>query len=249
MPAEQNPPSGDPAGHDTRGRSDRAPLRVGDAERNEVIVLVQHAVADGRLSLSEGKERIDRAQTARTFGDLDPLVADLTPVLPSAGLEAGQLAATNRPLHQVPEVEDDEPGWDVNDPLVVSVGGWSARRTGRWQVPPFIRAEPGSGFVTLNMLEATPQSRTITVHIVSGIGFVRLILPDGWAVRADRLTRNILSTVWIRVGDKPSYGKPLVVLTGEVNANTVIARRATAWEKWRLARRRAQRAARGELET
>jgi hypothetical protein len=61
---------------------DRANLRAGDDDRRRVAdELQQHYVA-GRLSSEELTERVQKANAARTFGDLDALTADLPP-LPS----------------------------------------------------------------------------------------------------------------------------------------------------------------------
>ena len=52
-------------------------LRAGDADRQAVISELQRHYVDGRLSSDELSERVDRALAARTFGDLDTLLADL----------------------------------------------------------------------------------------------------------------------------------------------------------------------------
>lgn len=52
-------------------------LRIGDAEREEVVTRLQSAFAEGRLDLAEFDERLGQVYTARTTGDLVPLTADL----------------------------------------------------------------------------------------------------------------------------------------------------------------------------
>ena len=57
-------------------------LRAADADRAAVAgVLGQHMSA-GRLTLDEYDERLTRAYAARTFGELDELIADLPAHLP-----------------------------------------------------------------------------------------------------------------------------------------------------------------------
>jgi hypothetical protein len=55
----------------------RAGLRVSDAERDAVAAELAEHLKDGRLDTAEFDERVGRAVTAKTRGDLDPLLADL----------------------------------------------------------------------------------------------------------------------------------------------------------------------------
>jgi hypothetical protein len=55
----------------------RAVLRAGDEDRQRVMDRLQEHYVAGRLSQSELEERIERALSARTFGDLGALTADL----------------------------------------------------------------------------------------------------------------------------------------------------------------------------
>jgi hypothetical protein len=57
--------------------TDLSRIRVSDAERNGVIARLQHATAEGRLSLDELDVRIADALVARTWSELDLLVDDL----------------------------------------------------------------------------------------------------------------------------------------------------------------------------
>ena len=56
---------------------ERAGLRVSDAERDAAAVELAEHLKDGRLDAAEFDERVGRAVTARTRGDLDRLLADL----------------------------------------------------------------------------------------------------------------------------------------------------------------------------
>ena len=57
-------------------------IRVSDAERESVVVQLQHATAEGRLSLDELGDRTSEAYAAVTRQDLDQLVDDLPAVAP-----------------------------------------------------------------------------------------------------------------------------------------------------------------------
>ncbi|TMR35935.1 DUF1707 SHOCT-like domain-containing protein, partial [Actinomadura geliboluensis] len=52
-------------------------IRVGDAERDAVMVALHDHFAAGRLDRGELDERLDTALTAKTRGDLRTLVEDL----------------------------------------------------------------------------------------------------------------------------------------------------------------------------
>lgn len=55
-------------------------MRVSDAERSAVGDLLSKHYADGRLDDIEFKERLDKAMSAKTRGDLRGLTADLPPL-------------------------------------------------------------------------------------------------------------------------------------------------------------------------
>ena len=60
-------------------------LRASDADRERIAERLRAAAGEGRLTADELEERLERALTARTEGELGPLVADL----PAARRPAG----------------------------------------------------------------------------------------------------------------------------------------------------------------
>jgi hypothetical protein len=56
---------------------DRPEMRASDADRDRVAAVLRDAHADGRLAQDELLERLGATYEARTYGDLDRLVADL----------------------------------------------------------------------------------------------------------------------------------------------------------------------------
>ena len=52
-------------------------LRVSDEDRERVAVTLRKNASDGRLSVDELSERLDRVYAARTVGDLQPVTSDL----------------------------------------------------------------------------------------------------------------------------------------------------------------------------
>lgn len=73
------------------GRPDRLRLRIGDAERDAVTSALHEHFAQGRLDRDELEERLNATLSAKTFGDLEAITADL----PGSGLDprAGHSAA------------------------------------------------------------------------------------------------------------------------------------------------------------
>jgi Domain of unknown function (DUF1707) len=57
--------------------SRRATLRASDADREQIAERLRKATAEGRLVAEELEERLEAAFTARTYGELDAVVADL----------------------------------------------------------------------------------------------------------------------------------------------------------------------------
>ena len=68
-----------------------AGIRASDAERDATLERLSAATGDGRLTLEEFSQRMDRATTAKTRTELDHLVADLpTGPGPAGGAVAGR---------------------------------------------------------------------------------------------------------------------------------------------------------------
>jgi hypothetical protein len=55
----------------------REQMRAADADRQRVAEQLRAALGEGRLDLHEYDERLQRAYAAKTYGDLDGLLADL----------------------------------------------------------------------------------------------------------------------------------------------------------------------------
>jgi hypothetical protein len=78
----------------------RGIVRAADADRDRVVEFLNTAYGEGRLSKDEYDDRVGAALTARTYGDLDQLTADLpvarepvvTPVARTNGFAMASLA-------------------------------------------------------------------------------------------------------------------------------------------------------------
>ena len=79
--------------------SDDPGLRASDADREAVVRRLQDAHAEGRITLEELSERLDRAAAARTMGDLEQLTRDIPR---AAGPVAAAPASAAQPSHTEP---------------------------------------------------------------------------------------------------------------------------------------------------
>ena len=81
----------------------RARIRAADVDRDHVAGLLSTAYTEGRLSKDEYDDRLASAYAARTYGELDQVVADLPVPAPSAQVIDAQ-AAVAVPPTAVPAV-------------------------------------------------------------------------------------------------------------------------------------------------
>jgi len=72
---------------------EREKLRAADADRDRVARFLNTAYAEGRLSKDEYDTRLDNALSARTYADLDQVVADLPAALATVVTAAAKLTA------------------------------------------------------------------------------------------------------------------------------------------------------------
>ena len=204
-----------------------ANIRVGHRERDAVVEVLQEAAGDGRLSMAELDDRLDAALQAKTYADLDVLVADLSVELPSRALTSA------RPQAQRPP----SAGYSREDPLRLDGGMSSEKRGGVWTVPPFMLINQGLGSVKLNCLEATPAAQLIEIEVIGGAGSIVLVLPDGWAVDADRLSKSWGSKS-VDVPREPAPGKPLLLIYGALGLGSFKVRSANRFDQRRIEKKR-----------
>ena len=131
-------------------------LRASDADRDRVLALLAEAAADGRLTPDEHAERVQRACTARTLGELADLTRDLA--VPSA-----------QPVR-------------LDGGRVISGVFGPARRDGRWVVPETLTVTAMFGEVEADFTQAILQARHVQLLATVIGGRLRLIVPDGVSV-------------------------------------------------------------------
>lgn len=166
--------------------------RAADADREAVAERLRIAAGDGRIDLAELEDRLGQAYAAKTYRELQVLVADLP--LHAASMPS---AAT------LPEP----------DTLVLKTKAPNIKQSGQWIVPRHITAESASGFVTVDFTQASCAHREVTVEAVTHAGRIRLLLPDGWAARIGTSSTNT-SHIKNKVAETPADGAPTIIVTG-----------------------------------
>ena len=135
-------------------------LRVSDADRERVAELLRDAAGEGRLTVDELDERVERAYAARTGADLAPLTADLPAPSPeAAGVPARRGAGKTR-------------RW-----IVAVMGGGNLR--GRWLAGRRLRAIAIMGGGEIDLRNAVLTEGELEITIFSLMGGVNVIVPPG----------------------------------------------------------------------
>jgi len=108
-------------------------------------------------------------------------------------------------------------------------------------VPPFIVINQGVGSVRLDFVEAMPAAQLIEIQVTGGAGSIVLVLPDGWAADADRLSKSWGSKS-VKVRREPASGKPLLLVHGSTGVGRFTVRPPNWFERRRLAAKTERRA-------
>jgi hypothetical protein len=131
-------------------------LRASDADRDRVLALLAEAMSDGRITQQEHAERMQRACSARTLGELAELTGDLAaPSAQPVRLDGGR--------------------------VITGVFG-PARRDGRWVVPETLTVTAMAGEVEVDFTQAILQASRVQLYATAIGGRIRLIVPDGVSV-------------------------------------------------------------------
>jgi hypothetical protein len=141
----------------------RSELRASHEDRDRVVELLRVSAGDGRLTAEELDERLELAMTARTYGELAKLVADL----PAAG------SVASAPAPRVKEV------------VRIDTGSGQTVRNGQWVVPQRIEARIRSGQLKLDFTQAVIAQPTLQLDAEVRSGHIILITKPGIVVDTD----------------------------------------------------------------
>ncbi len=184
-------------------------LRASDADRDRALAMLGEAMSDGRLTVDEHSERIQRAFAARTLGELAELTADLA--VPSAQpvrLDGGR--------------------------VITGIFG-PARRDGRWVVPENLTVTAMFGEVEVDFTQAILQTSRVQLYATVFGGRLRVIVPDGVSVIVSG--HMVLGRKRGRTPAPAGPGTPVIevkalVLGGELDVRTPPKSRRFRVRRW-----------------
>jgi len=176
-----DPATGDGA---TAGDGEPAGIRASDAERDATLERLSAATGDGRLTLEEFSQRMDRATTAKTRAELDRLVADL----PATPATAGSAVAGQSSWHISP------------------IGGLSV--SGPWRMERSVIVVSLIGGADLDLSQAQLAAPEVTLTKVSLVGGVSIGVPPG--IRVNTSGFSLLGGTSVDSGPEPGPGAPTV---------------------------------------
>jgi DUF1707 SHOCT-like domain len=131
-------------------------IRASDRDREAAAARLNEAVGDGRLTLEEFGERLDRAYAARTRSALEPLTADL----PAEGAVRGP---------------------DRLRKVMLGIF-WDSRRAGPQPLEDEITAIALLGDAVIDLRGSKATSKEITIRAWALLNDVDVIIPEGVAV-------------------------------------------------------------------
>ena len=178
-------------------RSSPRDLRASDADRDRVLALLSEAMSDGRLTQDEHADRVQRACTARTLGELAELTADLA-------------------------VSSAQPVRLDGGKVIAGIFG-PARRDGRWVVPENLTVTAMFGEVEVDFTQAILQASQVQLYATVVGGRLRLIVPGGVSVTVSG--HMVLGRKRGSTGPPAGPGAPVIevralVLGGELTVRT-----------------------------
>ncbi len=178
-------------------------MRCSDEDRELVARVLGNAFAEGRLTREEHEERITQAYGARTFGDLNPLVADLVPV------------AHQFPAPRSPQPVAARPGPRPPLPLAEFRSGTailsSYKPGGPLDVGPSVSVTTFMGDAKIDLVGARFQHAETVIHVNCVLGDVKIRIGEGVTI-VDNVT-TILGDYKCS-GAVPRPGGPIVRIAG-----------------------------------
>ncbi len=185
------------------GEIARSELRASHDDRDRVVELLRVSAGDGRLTAEELDERLELAMTARTYGELARLVADL----PAQGT-----AVTPAPVPQAKDV------------MRIDTRSGHVRRVDRWVIPQRMEVRVTSGHVLLDLTQAVITQPTLKLDVEVRSGHVRLLTRPGIVVDTDDV---VIRSGHVRVRAPWGPDVPVqlrVEVTGKVGSGHFVAR-------------------------
>ena len=179
-------------------------LRASHMDRDRIAEQLRVAAGDGRLTMEELDERLEKALSARTGSELAVLVTDLPAVATGSVLD---VPPTPKEL------------------MRIDVSSGHAVREGRWVVPRAMEVKAGSGSVKLDLTQAVLTGSTLILDVTVRSGSLTIITKPGIEVVMEDVSVSSGSATVRHPGDAGSVPTVLrVEVSGSVRSGSIVAR-------------------------
>lgn len=178
-------------------------MRVSNDDRERIARVLHDSMAEGRLTVNELEERLDKVYAAKTFGDLEPLIRDL-PV-------ANQAKAVAMP-QPGPSPSNRIGGRGTSSSAIAVMSGTD--RKGVWTVPPTFTSFALMGGVEIDLTEARFEDAETTIQAFALMGGIEIYVPDDITIQVNG--SGFMGAFENHAQDQvqPRPGAPLVKITG-----------------------------------
>ena len=156
-----------------QGFNENSRLRASDADRDRAASVLNDAMAEGRLTAEEHSERLDAIYSAKTHGELVPLLDDL----PAAGMAAARISSSSGA--QVAPVRR-------SSRIVAIFSG--ASRKGAWQAEPAMHVVTVFGGVEIDFREAVLPGNEVVLYATTVLAGLEITVPPEMRVIDNGIT-------------------------------------------------------------
>ena len=188
-------------------------LRIGTAERERAVALLNDAVGAGYLDLQEFEERSSQVFAARTRGDLRPILADL----PTAeGLFLPAISTTVAPAAHTPVGAA---------PQTIDIDWTTVKRRGAWAVPPVLVISGSMGTADLDVSRAPLPSTGCVLDVYASWSTIKITVDGATVIRSTDWEGGSMSTLKDKAGPPTAPGGPTLHVRGRSSWTTIVLRR------------------------
>ena len=153
-------------------------MRASNQDREQVAAVLQKAMAEGRITVTELEVRLDSVYGAKTLAELAPTISDL----PGHGISLVKPVAVAAPV-------------SAGLPMVPATGGTSMAnlvgilsgvvRKGPWVAPTHLNCVAVMGGVELDFSSAQLSGMETVINATAIMGGVDITVPEGMTVKVE----------------------------------------------------------------
>jgi hypothetical protein len=180
-------------------------MRVSNDDRERVAQVLHNAMAEGRLTVSELEERLDKVYSAKTFRDLEPVVRDLPVGNPLPTLPVPAASMSPVPSNRIG-------GRGTSSTAIAIMSGTD--RKGVWTVPPTFTSFALMGGVEIDLTNARFEDAETTIQAFAFMGGIDIFVPDDIVVQVNGTGFMGAFENHAQNQAQPRPGAPLVRITG-----------------------------------